>query len=147
MKVKTLVPIVGIHSSGKSTIRMQLEDMGFITEEECAELLRVSQNLKAGASADVSFEEMVSRAEMKRDITRIWTTDVIFVESWHILTLAYLLTRGVARSKMQAYIDYVQSKNELYSIHCIFLKSDPFKILERSRKLHSEKDIEQYYGF
>ena len=41
---KNLIVLVGIHSAGKSTIRKRLEDLGYTTEEECAEILRVNQN-------------------------------------------------------------------------------------------------------
>ena len=88
--MKTLIPIVGIHSAGKSTLRHQLEKLGYTTEEECAENLRVDKNLEAGANATSSFEKLVEQEEKKRDIIRQWNTDIIFVESWHILTLAYL---------------------------------------------------------
>ena len=40
MEKKTLVPIVGIHSSGKSTILDILNKKGFITQGECAEEIR-----------------------------------------------------------------------------------------------------------
>lgn len=145
--MKKLIPIVGIHSAGKTTLRHQLEKLGYTTEEECAENLRVEKNLVAGAGATSSFEELVAKEEKKRDINRQWYTDIIFIESWHILTLAYLLTRGVPESDFEDYFDYVKNMQEEYSIHCIFLKSDPYKILDRSRKLHSEEDIEEYYEF
>ena len=147
MKTKTLVPLVGIHSAGKTTIRQQLEKLNYITEEECAEILRVQKKLKAGASADISFESIVKQAEQQRDNERIWNTNIIFVESWHILTLAYMLTRGIHECQLNEYFKYVSMQNNIYSIHCIFLKSSPYKILERSRKLHSEEDISQYYNF
>ena len=145
--MKTLLPIVGIHSAGKTTLRNELEKLGYTTEQECAENLRIEKNLVAGASATSSFEELVEQEEKKRDINRKWNTNIIFVESWHILTLAYLLTRGVKESEFEDYFKYVKNMEKVYSIHCIFLKSDPYKILERSRKLHSEEDIEEYYEF
>lgn len=148
MNSKILIPIVGIHSAGKSTVRRVLDHLGYVTEEECAELIRVTQKVKAGASADVSFEDLVEAAERKRDISRTWhNTQMVCVESWHILTLAYRLTRGQPFSCMTDYFKFVKAQAKSYDIHCIFLVSDPQKILERSRKLHSEADIEQYYDF
>lgn len=147
MNNKILIPIVGIHSAGKSTIRHKLEQKGYITEEECAEILRVNDKLVAGAAADSSFEELVEKEEKKRDITRKWETQMVFIESWHILTLGYLLTRGVEERRIKYYFEYVEQKKKEYTIYCIFLKSDPRKILERSRKLHSEKDINDVIAF
>ena len=49
--------------------------------------------------------------------------------------------------EMEEYFEYVSSQKQNYSIHCLFLKSNPLNILERSRKLHSEEDIDNYYIF
>ncbi len=144
---KKLVVLVGIHSAGKSTIRKELENLGYTTEEECAELLRVTQNCKAGASATIDFEYLVRLSEIERDKLRVWNTDIIFVESWHFLTLAYMLTRGVVLDDLKDYLEYVKKQMANYNVYCLFLKSDPTKILERSRKLHSENDVEQYFDF
>lgn len=144
---KNLIVLVGIHSAGKSTIRKRLEELGYTTEEECAEILRVSQSCEAGAGAKIDFEYLVRRAEMERDKARKWKTDVIFVESWHFLTLAYMLTRGLHWKDLEEYLNYVEQQMKYYNVHCFFLKSDPTKILSRSRKLHSEADVEQYYDF
>ena len=142
---KNLIVLVGIHSSGKSTIRKKLEELGYTTEEECAEILRVTQNCEAGANAKIDFEYLVRQAE--RDQMRDWKTDVIFVESWHFLTLAYMLTRGMKLEDLKEYMVYVRQQMNIHNVYCLFLKSDPTKILERSRKLHSEDDVEQYYDF
>ena len=147
MKKKILVPLVGIHSAGKSTIRKELDKLGYVNEEECAEILRKNDNLAAGANADISFEFLVRQAEAERDKTRVWDTDMILVESWHLLTLAYMLTRGEKIENLEEYLEYVKEQNEIHEIHCVFLKSNPLKILDRSRKLHSEEDIAQYYEF
>lgn len=148
MKKKFLIPLVGIHSAGKSTVRNVLAAKGFRTEEECAEILRTVFNLKAGANADLSFERVVRQEETLRDSRRSWIeTDIVFVESWHILTLAYMLTRGTQVSELSEYLDYVKAQMQKHDVYCIFLKSDPHKILERSRKLHTESDIGQYYSF
>lgn len=144
---KNLIVLVGIHSAGKSTIRKRLEDLGYTTEEECAEILRVNQNCKAGATAKIDFEYLVRQAETERDKARIWKTDVIFVESWHFLTLAYMLTRGMHLADLKDYMEYVKQQMNRYHVYCLFLKSDPTKILDRSRKLHSEEDVEQYFEF
>lgn len=147
MKKKILVPLVGIHSAGKSTIRKELDKLGYINEEECAEILRKNENLAAGANADISFEYLVRKAEAERDKTRVWNTDMILVESWHLLTLAYMLTRGEKIESLDEYLGYVREQSKIHDIHCVFLKSNPLKILDRSRKLHSEEDIDQYYEF
>lgn len=144
---KNLIVLVGIHSAGKSTIRHKLEELGYSTEEECAEILRVTQNCQAGANAKINFEHLVRKAETERDHNRIWKSDVVFVESWHFLTLAYMLTRGMQLCELEEYIKYVKQEMKRYNVYCFFLKSDPYKILERSRKLHSEEDIDQYYDF
>ena len=148
MEKKTLVPIVGIHSSGKSTILDILNKKGFITQGECAEEIRVTKNVKAGALADSSFEELVKKEELKRDKIRNWKDEkVIFVESWHVLTLSYMLTRGKNIDEIADYINYVKKKQEELNIIYFYLISDPHKILERSRKLHTEEDIGKYYSF
>lgn len=144
---KNLIVLVGIHSAGKSTIRKRLENLGYTTEEECAEILRINQNCEAGANAKIDFEYLVRQAETARDKSRIWKTDVIFVESWHFLTLAYMLTRGMKLDDLKEYMEYVKQQMCNYNVHCLFLKSDPTKILDRSRKLHSEEDVEQYFEF
>ena len=106
MEKKTLVPIVGIHSSGKSTILDILNKKGFITQGECAEEIRVTKNVKAGALADSSFEELVKKEELKRDKIRNWKDEkVIFVESWHVLTLSYMLTRGKNIDEIADYME------------------------------------------
>ena len=147
MNSKFLIPIVGIHSAGKSTIRNNLAKLGYVTEEECAEILRKEKNINAGASADISFEYLVRQFESARDENRIWNSNMILVESWHILTIAYMITRGKSIEELEEYIEYVKKQGEKYNIFCVFLKSDYLKILERSRKLHSENDICQYYEF
>lgn len=147
MEDKILIPLVGIHSAGKSTVRKYLEIKGFHTEEECAEILRIEKKLKAGANADLLFEKKVRYLETIRDIERQWNNGIVLVESWHILTLAYMLTRGIKEEGIQDYFKYVKEQEDSYSIYCIFLKSDPLKILERSQKLHTEDNIKQYYGF
>lgn len=144
---KNLIVLVGIHSAGKSTVRKKLEELGYTTEEECAEILRVTQNCEAGATAKIDFEYLVRQAETRRDKTREWKTNIILVESWHFLTLAYMLTRGMQLKDLKDYMDYVRQQMNYYNVSCIFLKSDPTKILDRSRKLHSEADVEQYYDF
>lgn len=144
---KNLIVLVGIHSAGKSTVRKKLEELGYTTEEECAEILRVTQNCQAGANAKINFEHLVRQAETERDKIRDWKTDIIFVESWHFLTLAYMLTRKMELKDLTEYIDYVKQQMTCYQVQCFFLKSDPTKILERSRKLHTEADVEQYYEF
>lgn len=144
---KNLIVLVGIHSSGKSTVRKKLEELGYTTEEECAEILRVTQNYKAGAAAKIDFEYFVRQAETRRDKIREWKTNIVLVESWHFLTLAYMLTRGMQLKDLKEYMDYVKEQMDYYNVSCLFLKSDPTKILDRSRKLHSEEDVEQYYDF
>ena len=138
MEKKTLVPIVGIHSSGKSTILDILNKKGFITQGECAEEIRVTKNVKAGALADSSFEELVKKEELKRDKIRNWKDEkVIFVESWHVLTLSYMLTRGKNIDEIADYINYVKKKQEELNIIYFYLISDP----------HTEEDIGKYYSF
>ncbi len=148
MKDKILVPVVGIHSAGKSTILSILDKWGYITQGECAEEIRVNKKVKAGALANSSFEEVVKKAELERDKIRDWKNEkVIFVESWHILTLAYMLTRGKKLGDISEYLEYVKNKQKELKILCFYLKSNPYKILERSRKLHTEEDIDKYYTF
>lgn len=148
MKDKILVPVVGIHSARKSTILSILDKWGYITQGECAEEIRVNKKVKAGALANSSFEEVVKKAELERDKIRDWKNEkVIFVESWHILTLAYMLTRGKKLGDISEYLEYVKNKQKELKILCFYLKSNPYKILERSRKLHTEEDIDKYYTF
>lgn len=148
MDNRALIPIVGIHSSGKSTILSILDKKGFRTEGECAEEIRVNKHVKAGALANSLFEELVKEEETKRDKIRDWKDEkVIFVESWHILTLSYMLTRGKKIEEILDYIEYVKEEQKRLNVICFYLKSDPYKILERSRKLHTEKDIKKYYVF
>ena len=91
---------------------------------------------------------MVKKAELERDKIRDWKNEkVIFVESWHILTLAYMLTRGKKLGDISEYLEYVKNKQKELKILCFYLKSNPYKILERSRKLHTEEDIDKYYTF
>lgn len=148
MESKVLIPIVGIHSAGKSTILSILDKWGYITQGECAEEIRVNKKVKAGALANSSFEELVKKAELERDKIRDWKNEkVIFVESWHILTLAYMLTRGKKVEDISKYLEYVKNEQKKLKIVCFYLKSNPYKILERSRKLHTEEDIGKYYSF
>jgi len=145
---KNLVPIVGIHTSGKTTLLSTLKDYGMVTEEEIAEKIRREQGVKAGASGDILFEYMIKQEEMVRDKSRDWqTTNLIFVESWHILTIAYMLTRGLIKSEVSTYKNYIKEVSNEINVFCIFLMSDPSLICQRSSKLHSEKDIFEYQDF
>lgn len=145
---KWLFPIVGIHTSGKSTLLSTLNKYGMITEEEIADKIRREQGVKAGAAADISFEYLIRSEEEKRDSARDWSSsDFIFVESWHILTVAYMLTRGAKKKDVSEYLNYISEIAKDINIFCIFLMSDPKLILNRSRKLHCEKDIDKYQDF
>ncbi len=146
--MNTIVPIVGIHASGKTRLLEVFRHIGFPVDEEIAERLRASEGIAVGANGKLSFERRLESLEKQRDEERILSNSrLYFVETWHILTLAYMLTRGAKASDVQGYFDYVHQFCMSNNVHCIFLESHPSNIKKRSNKIHNAHEVASYSGF
>jgi len=147
---KTLIPIVGIHAAGKSTLIDIFSSMGFSIEEELAEIIREREGMAVGANrTDNSLDYRLYQLETQRDRNRIWPKiGVIFIEGWHILNIAYLKTRSPNDQLINRYEDYVRDfLREKNSIFCIYLEMDPSNIAQRSQKIHSRSEAPTHYLF
>lgn len=147
MTKQLICPIVGMHTSGKTTLLNYFKNEGYAVEEELAEIIRIKNNCNAGANGQNDFEELVMLNEKRRDLNRTGDHDVIIIESWHILTIAYMYTKEYEDKKISEYYKYVRNLLNNYYISVIYLDSDTKLILKRGSRFHNEDDIVQISEF
>lgn len=144
-----IVAIVGIHTAGKTTLLDNLKENYSLTiERELAEEIRVNNSIRAGATGSSDFEKKVMQAEIERDRCRTWSKEnVVFIESWHILTYAYMMTKSQNELLIQEYKCYIEQLKVDFEVECIFLDVDADVLRVRKSRLHSENEIESVIEF
>lgn len=143
-----LVPIVGIHASGKTALLNSFSSLGFLTDSEIAEQLREKEGLCVAEKGDVSLEYRLMQLEIERDHQRPTdATPFFFVETWHVLILAHMITRGADSIIIDAYRRYLSHFCRTNNVYCFFLKLSPSLILERSTKVHSPTEDTSFFDF
>lgn len=147
MNKDIIVPIVGIHLSGKSMSLSYLKRQGFIVENEIAEKIRIRDKRVAGANGEISFEKCVAKEEYQRDTQRNYGGKICFIESWHILTMAYMLSRGCTMEELKNYFKYVSEYEKENQLYCIYLWATPSVLKTRFSRLHLQNEYEYIYNF
>lgn len=147
MRRNAVIPIVGIHLAGKSMVLEHLAQRGFVTESELAEKIRVRDSKLAGEKGDINFDISVANEEIRRDQQREYDVQVCFIESWHILTMAYMLTRGMKIESLKSYFEYIEIYKQSHDVYCIFLDATAEMLKTRVSRLHSPDEYKGICAF
>jgi len=139
-----VIPIIGIHSSGKSTVASFLKEKGYLCLPEIASLL-MNQGYPAGLYATDEFEFKVMEEEFKRDELYFNSGKTILPETWHIGNIAHVMVKSQKITKL--YLQRFKKCRDRYNIHAIFLDIPIEEVLKRTKYYPKSENSKKIISF
>ncbi len=140
-KKKVIIPVLGIHTAGKSTVANYLKKCGYRVYFEIAQEL-LNRGERVGTETTERIYELITQRELERDWDILKSNDeIVIIETWHIGNLAHARVRGLKEAKrietlIKRHILEIMKKVEVVPI---FLEIPIGKIFERT-KYYKEKE-------
>ncbi|MFH1473603.1 MAG: AAA family ATPase [Candidatus Aenigmatarchaeota archaeon] len=137
-------PIIGTHTSGKSTIGSRLKEVGYLFLPEIAEKL-TKEGHTAGIKSSGYFQSKVMEEEFKRDDNYLGSTDPVFPETWHIGNIAHAMEKS--KEVADIYMKKFKERLNNYEVHAIFLDVPLEEIPKRTKYYLNEspEDVISFY--
>lgn len=142
-----IVPILGIHTSGKSTLIQAIKKMDFSTLGEIAQEM-IDEGTKLGIYSCEENQRIIMQREYQRDVQvqELLRTEnkPVYIESWHIGNLAHCKALGLPL--FDQYLETFKRIKDQYTIDAVFLNLDPNEIRYRS-KIETPENMNQAIDF
>jgi predicted ATPase len=134
--------LVGVHTSGKTSVGLRLQRHGFMFFPEIA--VDVIAGMRPW-SLDASFDETVIGRELERDIELRQQSNPFFVETWHVGNLTYARSRNP--SIADRHEEQIRARMREFDPRVYFLDLMPELMRERTKYFISEPDRERAIAF
>jgi hypothetical protein len=140
---KLVISLIGLPSSGKTTIGKFLRNSGYELLPEAASIF-ISKGYEGGERARPEFDRKIMDFEFARDYRFYHSThSVQIVETWHIGNLAYAMARDsfIVNEYKRA---FTQTLNDLET-RCLLLELTPKESYDRSLQLKKQTVNSVYF--